>query len=143
MATQTVTVARPNDSRLLHRTLRGNAIFSIISGAACLADSGPIGAFLGLGSAAPIAILGAVLLVYAAILLWDTARAPISRRTAWIAIALDIDWVIGSILLVAFDPVGLTLAGKWAILILADLVLAFAVAQYVGLRRARSSGATR
>jgi hypothetical protein len=134
MATQIVALSM--DARLLRRALRGNATFSAISGIAFLADGGPIAAFLGLKSPTSIVVLGVALLLFAAGLFWDTAQASINKRNARIIIALDVAWVIGSIALIALDPIGLTSAGKWAILVVADIVAALAVVEYVGLRRA-------
>jgi hypothetical protein len=56
-------------------------------------------------------------------------------RKARIIFALDILWVVGSILLLIADPLTLSNEGKWIVLILADAVGVFAVLEYFGLRR--------
>jgi hypothetical protein len=47
----------------------------------------------------------------------------------------DLAWVIASAGLIFANLVDFTTAGKWAIAILADVVLVFAIVQFVGLRR--------
>src|SRR5687768_8242532 len=111
MATQTL--VQPGDT-LLRRVLRANGVFSTISGAFLIVDAGLIATFLGLASATPIVALGVGLLAFAAALFWDAAQRSISPRDARIVIALDVAWVIGSIVVVLADPFALTTAGKWA-----------------------------
>jgi hypothetical protein len=48
----------------------------------------------------------------------------------------DVAWVLASVVVVVSGWAPLTAAGVWAIMIVADIVAVFAVAQYVGLRRA-------
>nr|MBI3612771.1 hypothetical protein [Nitrospirota bacterium] len=57
----------------------------------------------------------------------------LDRREVWGAIGLDTAWVLGSALLLIATPIPLTLAGKWAVGIVADIVAAFALLQFYGL----------
>ncbi len=51
-------------------------------------------------------------------------------------IVLDVAWVAGSALILLFDLVPLTTAGRWTIALLAEVVALFAILQTIGLRRA-------
>ena len=57
---------------------------------------------------------------------------------AWEVIALDVLWVLGSVLLIFTDLVPLSIGGKWTVALIADIVALFAILQYVGLRRQQS-----
>lgn len=120
-------------ARLLRAALRGNALFSGLSGILFLAAAQPIASFLGMEMPWVIRALGAGLLIYAIWLLECARRSVLDRREAWAAIALDSAWVVGSALLLIADPLSLTLSGKWAVGIVADLVATFALLQFYGL----------
>jgi len=51
----------------------------------------------------------------------------------------DLLWVVGSAVLIFTNLVPFTTNGKWAIAIVADIVLAFAIVQFVGVRKARKA----
>ena len=122
---------------LLKKALTGNAVFSILSGVAILAANRWLVKFLGLPEEASLAILGISLIVYAGIL-WLNARGPeIKITAAWIAILMDAAWVAGSYLLIFVVP--LSVGGKWMVALVAELVLAFAILQWLGMRRIRKS----
>jgi hypothetical protein len=70
--------------------------------------------------------------------LWLNARRPKIRVVdAWIAVIMDAVWVAGSYVLIFIVP--FSVAGKWTIALIAELVLAFAILQCVGIRRVRKS----
>jgi len=50
---------------------------------------------------------------------------------------MDAVWVAGSYVLIFIVP--FSVAGKWTIALIAELVLAFAILQCVGIRRVRKS----
>jgi len=124
---------RPDKQKLLRRALQGNALFSVMSGVAILAGNRSLVAFLGLPNAASLAPLGIGLLGYAAWLGWNARRQKIKIVDAWIAVILDMVWVTGSYLLLF--KVSFTNPGKWVVVLVAELVFAFAVTQWLGLRR--------
>lgn len=130
------TMTRTNDS-LLRNALRGNAAFSGISGIIAIIDAGMIADFMGTGTALIYMILGLNLVVYAGILLYYAGQQEIDKRFAWFAVIADAIWVIGSALILLTNAFDLTIGGKWLVLILADVVLIFAIVQYIGLRRTR------
>jgi len=122
---------------LLKGALIGNAMFSGLSGAAILLANRWLVKFLGLPDKVSLAILGVSLIVYATVL-WFNARRPKIRITdAWVAVVMDAVWVLGSYTLILVVP--FSLAGKWVVALVAELVLAFAVWQWLGIRRIRKS----
>ncbi len=63
----------------------------------------------------------------------NTFRADVNILEARIAITLDFLWVVGSGILIALGI--LNTGGNWCTAVVADVVLFFAIVQYVGLRR--------
>ncbi len=122
-----------SDSNLLKRALTANAIFSALSGAILLLASERLAQLL--GTSVSLVPLGAMLLIYAAGLLWNARRENVSRMEAWIAVALDVAWVAGSAIVIFAGVLSAT--GNWIVAIVADVVLLFAVLQLIGLRKSR------
>jgi len=119
--------------KLLRTALQGNALFSMISGALVLATNRTLVEFLGLPSSASLTPLGIGLLGYAGWLLWNARREKIKIVHAWIAVILDMVWVVGSY--AVLFALRFSSGGKWAVGLVAELVLLFAVMQWLGLRR--------
>jgi hypothetical protein len=122
---------------LLKRALTGNAIFSIVSGVAILIADRWLGIFLGLPDKVSLAPLGIGLILYAAVLWFNARRPKIRISYAWIAVIMDVAWVVGSYTLISVVP--FTVAGKWTVALVAELVLAFAALQWLGIRRIRKT----
>jgi hypothetical protein len=123
---------------LLKKALTGNAVFSAISGVAILIANRWVVKFLGLPDKVSLALLGISLVVYA-VLLWLSARkAKIKITGAWVAIVMDVVWAVGSYVLIVVVP--FSVGGKWVVALVAELVLAFAVLQFMGIRRVVKSG---
>jgi hypothetical protein len=123
---------------LLKKALTGNALFSVISGVAILIANRWLVKFLGLPDKVSLVLLGISLIVYA-VLLWLNARkAQIKITGAWVAIVMDFVWVVGSYALIVVVP--FSVGGKWVVAVVAELVLAFAVLQWMGVRRVLKSG---
>ena len=123
---------------LLKKALTGNAVFSVVSGLAILFANRWLVKFLGLPDKVSLAILGVSLIVYAAIL-WLNARRPTIKITdAWIAVIMDAVWVMGSYVLIFVVP--FSVGGKRVVALVAELVLAFAIVQWLGIRKIRKSG---
>ena len=135
MTTTTVQSTAAPRSSLLRTALRGNMVFSEVSGLTSLFAARPIANFLGLESTLPFIIIGILLLSHGAILWWGTSQTEIPRWLAWYAIEGDVVWVLASIAILITDPWSFTVGGKWMIALLADAVAAFAIIQYIGLRR--------
>jgi len=124
-----------NNSSLLRNALYGNSIFCSTSGLAFALFPKPIAAFLGLSASWVILILGVGLILYGLEVFWFTRKDSISKGFAKFVIGADIAWVLGSAVLIFTNLVAFTTPGKWGIAIIADIVLVFAILQYVGLRR--------
>lgn len=123
---------------LLKKALTGNAVFSVVSGLAILFANRWLVKFLGLPDKVSLAILGVSLIVYAAILWFNARRPKIKITDAWIAVIMDAVWVIGSYVLIFVVP--FSVGGKWVVALIAELVLAFAIVQWLGIRKIRKSG---
>lgn len=123
--------------RLLKKALTGNALFSILSGVAILFANRWLVRFLGLPETVSLVILGVGLIGYAATLLLNARRPTIKMTDAWVAVIMDLVWVVGSYVLITVVP--FSVGGKWVIASVAELVLAFAILQWLGIRRIRSS----
>ena len=127
--------------RLLRIALRANAAFSLLSGGFMLIADGLVAAILGAYTAlGAIHFVGANLVVFAAMLLWLASREEISPTFALAVVAADSLWVIGSWIAMAAGMVAGQ--GWWAVGVVADVVLLFAVVQYLGVRRLQRAAAT-
>jgi len=130
MTTQTL----PHDS-LLRRALLGNTLFSGLSGLIAVIAAGPLAAYIGLPSPIILIVLGIGLMGYAVGLYRMATRQSLSRADALFAVVADIAWVIASFILLLIGWPPFTTAGKWLVVIIADIVAVFAILQFIGLRR--------
>lgn len=126
-----------NHMNTLRNVLRGNVIFSLLSGLLMLLAAGSVANFMDVDATWPFYALGVGLFLWAADVYLVSAQENINPRYVWGIIAGDLSWVIGSALILLFDPFDFSTEGKWAILIIADIVLTFAALQYRSLRRMR------
>lgn len=139
MSTQAVQQQVEDRFNTLRRAIQGNGAFSLTSGLVLALGAKPIAAFMGLEATAVFIALGIVLLIYGVDLFWVASKVEIDRRLAWTAVILDIFWVAGSYVLLLAGWLPLTVAGKWTIILLAEVVSIFAIWQYIGLRRATTT----
>ena len=119
----------------LRRSLQLDGIAFGLCGVLLLAAASPISALIGLAGPSIARVVGALLMVYAAALLYNGARATVSRAEAVAAVVLNAGWVIGSAVVILAGP--LTLIGNLAVAAVAAAVLLFAVLEVVGLTRLR------
>ena len=134
MTTQTL-AQRPG---LLRNALRANGVFSGLSGLMLTFGAQPIAAFLGLSEPVILIVIGLGLLLYAAMLFRaasDDAQLP---RVGLMAIIGDALWVLGSVILLLTGWPPFTVAGAWAVGIVAAIVADFAIVQFIGWRRIAS-----
>jgi len=131
-----------SSDRLLRRTLWGNAVFSVISGAglvafatpfALLATEAPV-SVMGLDLALVFELLGLGVVAFGAICAWAASRETLPRSWAQLIFAADIAWVVGSALVLML-PAAWTTAGIAGIAVVALIVADLAVLEYLGLRR--------
>ena len=123
----------PDTSLFLRRSLMANAVFSGLSGLVFVFAAGPIARNIGLDERSSLVIVGGLLLVFALGLAHNARRTVVNLVETRVAIAMDGLWVVGSAVL--FFASLLNTTGSWAAAILADFVLAFAICQFIGLRR--------
>ncbi|NBC17967.1 MAG: hypothetical protein GVY18_11720 [Bacteroidetes bacterium] len=121
-------------SPLLRRALIGNALFSLLSGLVLVGFSGSVSRWMGAVAPGLLQVTGAGLLGFAAFLLWEARRPSLRPDRAWIATLADFGWVIGSAVVLLLPLPALSAAGRWAIVLVAAVVLLFAVLQLAGLR---------
>jgi hypothetical protein len=121
--------------QLLRRALLANASFSTISGLVLVFAQRWVVRLLGLPETINLITLGISLLVFAAILVLFARKNPIKLLDAWIAVILDAAWVIGSYPLLFVVP--FSTSGKWVVGIVAEVIMVFALMQWLGIRRIR------
>jgi hypothetical protein len=121
----------------LRKALLGNALFSTLSGLTILFAQGWVLRILGLSSSVNLLILGVGLIVFAVTLVINARKPQVKKSDAWVAVLMDLAWVVGSYVLIFLVP--FSTKGKWVVGIVAELVLLFAVLQFVGIRRIQKS----
>ena len=126
-----------NRACLLRKALMGNALFSTLSGLTILFAQGWVLRILGLPSSVNLLLLGAGLIVFAVTLIINARKQQVKKSDAWIAVCMDLAWVLGSYVLIFIVP--FSTAGKWVVGVVAELVLFFAVLQFLGIRRIQKS----
>lgn len=119
--------------QLLRTALLANASFSTISGLGLVFAGREIVRLLGLPESVSLAPLGISLLVFAAVLVLFARKKSIKLSNAWIAVVMDAAWVIGSYPLLFVAP--FSTSGKWIVGIVAEVVMVFALLQWLGIRR--------
>ena len=124
---------RSDRTMFLRRSLQLDGVASGLCGVLLLAGAGPVSALIGLAEPGLARVVGALLVVYAAALLYNGARATISRAEAVAAVVLNAGWVGGSAAVILAGP--LTTIGNLAVAAVAAAVLLFAVLEVVGLAR--------
>lgn len=150
MATQTYSSSTLSPSAdigretLLRRVLYGNVAFSVLSAGLFLFASQQVVEFLGIAGTMVfdlvdgvtfISILGVGIAIFALDVLYVATRKPLSVPQAWMIAIADFVWVALSWLLLATGAIPFSDAGNWAVLIVADIVLIFGIAEVVGIRR--------
>ena len=121
-----------NSERFLGRVLMADGVVSGLTGLALLVTPGAIASLIGLRSGAVVAAVGVGLLAYAAALVAG-ARGESARRTAALAVALNVAWLVGTVVVVVAG--WLNREGNWALILVGDVVLVFALLEGVGWRR--------
>ncbi|HYD07954.1 MAG TPA: hypothetical protein VEC60_19625 [Reyranella sp.] len=128
--------------RLLRRTLWGNAVFSVISGAVLVAFATPFAAWAthqpvslaGLDLAIVFELLGVGVVAFGLLCGWVASREALPQGLARLIFAADIAWVAASALVLML-PAAWTGIGIAGIAVVALIVADLAVLEYLGLRR--------
>jgi hypothetical protein len=119
--------------QLLRRALVANASFSAISGLVLVFAQRRVVQLLGLPDTINLISVGISLLVFAAMLVVFARKERLKLSDAWIAVTLDAAWVLGSYPLLLVAP--FSTSGKWVVGIVAEVVMVFALLQWLGIRR--------
>jgi len=122
---------------LLRKALLGNALFSALSGLTLLFAQKSVLRILGLFNRVSLVVLGVGLIIFAATLVVNARRQRVKTSDAWVAVLMDVAWVLASYVLIFVLP--FSMEGKWVIGLVAELVLLFAILQFMGIRRIRDN----
>ena len=122
-------------SSFLRKSLQLDGVASGLCGVLLLAAAGPLAPLMGLDGPGIARAVGALLVIFAAALLWAAARTTVSRGGALAVVVLNAVWVLGSAVVIVDGP--LTTLGNAAVAAVAAAVLLFAVLEAVGLARMR------
>ena len=118
---------------LLRKALKGNALFSGLSGIGILIANAELSRLLGFPSRVPLVIVAVALLGFALLLATNASRESLRLADAWTAVLMDLAWVVGSYVLLFIAP--FSKPGRWIVAIVAELVLLFAIVQWLGIRK--------
>src|SRR5262245_367521 len=129
------------DSRPLRTTFAVNALATAVSGVVFVLGAAPLAPVFGLPGPLPLAAFG-VALVGFALYVWRVRREPIDLGQARAVFVMDVAYVIASVGLIVAWPQALSMPGRIAVGLMADVVAVFALLEFVGLRRARRATVT-
>lgn len=119
----------------LRRALLFNSLFACLSGVILLGAAPLVARLFAIPDARVFVAIGAGLLVFAAGVFLNSRRDEIRVNEAWLTIALDLAWVVGSAALLLFAPEVISPLGRAFVAIVALIVGGVAFAQYRGVRR--------
>lgn len=132
--------ARPT---FLHYVLMVNGVSSGLIAVALVVAAGPIAAFIGGVAPWMLVLVGLLLLLFAAVVYWLSRQPELDRPAVQAIFVADVAWVVASIAIVAFGWVDFTIAGRWAVILVADAVALFALGEWWGLRKMGKEGLQR
>jgi len=121
--------------KTLKTTLLSNAVFSTLSGLTFMVDSQFVANLVGIGAPILYQILGVGLLGFAGYVIWTASRKPINTYDALQISIGDFLWVLATFVVIALAFGSLNSGGIVAMLVVAGIVLAFALLQLKGLRQ--------
>lgn len=125
--------ARPS---WLRNVLRADGSISLVGGIAAVSGA----AWLAPEFGVPVAIIELSAIVhamYGAALLYLSGRAVIQRRMVWMAIGLDVLWIVAAVILLVENPLPLSDPARWLVAAGAVGVAAIADLKWFGLRQLR------
>ena len=117
----------------LQKALKVNALFSSIAGMIMILLNQEIAKLFATNNNTVFWIIGLILIYFAVTIWYEIAK---QRRLAviWIIIQ-DYTWVLGSLILILFNPFKITLIGNLIIGIIALIVLYMGINQMIGLKK--------
>lgn len=120
------------DSNLLSRALHANAVYSTLSGATMAVGAVALDDWSGVPAWLLVAI-GVGLIGFAVSLVFGARRPKLLVDTGRTAVAGDIGWIVGAVVVIAATS-WLTTAGEVTLALISVPVAIFAAAQWQGLR---------
>ena len=117
----------------LQKALKGNAIFSSISGITMILLNRQIANLFGTVNNTVFWIVG-LILIYFAITIWYEIKRQRRLAVLWVIIQ-DYIWVIGSLVLIIINPFQITQIGNFIIGIIALIVLYMGINQMIALKK--------
>ena len=125
-------------TRFLRYALIGDAVASGATGLLMAAGAGFLTGLLNLPEEL-MRYAGMILLPYALLVAYVGTRPEISKAAVWTIIVINALWAVESIGLLIGSWIAPTMLGYAFVIFQAVVVLAFAEAQYMGLRQARTA----
>lgn len=125
----------------LRRAFAVNAVFSIVTGLVMLAGANPLAAALvdlpqgvvGLSAPLVFAAVGAGTAAFGLLVAIEARQAEPRLFDAKLILALDVAWVIGSLVLLAATPQAFTFWGRLVVADVAAIVALIALAEAAGI----------
>lgn len=125
-----------SQTNLLRRALQSDALFSFLSGLVFIFAAGSVARFLGPGVPSWLILgIGVSFLPFVAAIYWVLADLEGRVRYGRIITILNFIWVVGSYLVLWLAWSQLTVAGRWFVVLQAEVIFLFGVLQTIGLRR--------
>lgn len=113
----------------LHQAIKINSIYSALNGITAIFFAEPIANFMGIIDPLAITLVGIALLLFCILLVGILRTEVINIRLARYVIVLDWLWVVGSLILIVFNPYNITSGGLFLIGITALMVGLLAMLQ--------------
>lgn len=123
---------------MLRNALLFDGLLSGVTGLLLVLAAGWLGAFLELPRLL-LLVAGSALLPFAALLVWLSNRAEISRQAVWAVIAVNALWVIDSLLVLAIGWLSPNLFGYAFVIAQALAVALLAELQWFGLKHSQAA----
>lgn len=123
---------------MLRNALLLDGLLSGVTGLLLVLAAGWLGAFLELPRLL-LLVAGSALLPFAALLVWLSNRAEISRQAIWAVIAVNALWVIDSLLVLAIGWLSPNLFGYAFVIAQALAVALLAELQWFGLKHSQAA----
>ena len=123
---------------MLRNALLLDGLLSGVTGLLLVLAAGWLGAFLELPRLL-LLVAGSALLPFAALLVWLSNRAEISRQAIWAVIAVNALWVIDSLLVLVIGWVSPNLFGYAFVIAQALAVALLAELQWFGLKQSQAA----
>lgn len=109
--------------------LKVNAIFSLTTGLFLIINPKLIASLLAIESADVMLVIGYGLLIFASTLYYVIKKELKNRKVIDSIIISDLVWVVGSLILVIFQPITISTVGNVLISVIAVIILSFALIQ--------------